>query len=397
MQVRLLAVFVPVLAASPLGWPRSRSGSFSVAPPVSAIAAFASDSPVASPTPGFVDRPPQFVVFSFDGGGSVDLWKEWRAAAKKTGAHFTFFVSGVYLLEREHKTAYIPPDHLAGRSAIGFLPVPKGRRPEPTLRALLAQIDAAHAEGHEIGTHFNGHWCGDGGVSEWDAEDWREEIDEFRSLFSHVSENNALDPPVTMTTTTAAIVGARSPCFDGDRREREAALASAGFRYDASRPGFPNEWPRRENEIWSFSITPLALPGVGHSVLATDYNLFAHDSGLTDVTPERAAAVERDAYSALMAAFDASYYGRRAPMVVGSHFEHWSHAAYARAIRHFARTVCRKEEVRCDSFEEVADWLDGVPAADLASYRRGRFPKRRRPVAVRAVRGVRTRRSPQTR
>src|SRR5439155_18309530 len=44
-------------------------------------------------------RPPQFVVVSFDGSGGDRLWPHWRSVARRAHARFTFFVSGVYLLD----------------------------------------------------------------------------------------------------------------------------------------------------------------------------------------------------------------------------------------------------------------------------------------------------------
>src|SRR5438874_5506688 len=92
-------------------------------------------------------RRPQFVVVSFDGSGGTQLWPYWRAVARQAHAHFTFFVSGVYLLDRAHSRLYRPPRHNPGRSDIGFAPSPE------VVRATLADIAAAYREGHEIGTH----------------------------------------------------------------------------------------------------------------------------------------------------------------------------------------------------------------------------------------------------
>src|SRR6266571_6743707 len=98
-------------------------------------------------------RPPQFVMVSFDGSGGTQLWPYWRAVARRAHAHFTFFVSGVYLLDWAHSTLYRPPRHAPGRSDIGFAPSPG------VVRGTLGQIAGAYLEGHEIGTHFNGHFC----------------------------------------------------------------------------------------------------------------------------------------------------------------------------------------------------------------------------------------------
>src|SRR4051794_17475546 len=59
--------------------------------------------------PPRAERPPQFVVTSFDGSGGARLWSYWRSVAKRAHARFTFFVSGVYLLDWAHHDAYAPP------------------------------------------------------------------------------------------------------------------------------------------------------------------------------------------------------------------------------------------------------------------------------------------------
>src|SRR5438046_617963 len=59
-------------------------------------------------------RPPQFVVVSFDGSGGERLWQYWRGVAREADAHFTFFVSGVYLLDWAHHDKYAPPEEPRG-------------------------------------------------------------------------------------------------------------------------------------------------------------------------------------------------------------------------------------------------------------------------------------------
>src|SRR5437016_1686490 len=65
-------------------------------------------------------RPPQFLVVSFDGSGGTELWPYWRLVARRAHARFTFFVSGVYLLDEARRTLYRPPEHRPGHSDIGF-------------------------------------------------------------------------------------------------------------------------------------------------------------------------------------------------------------------------------------------------------------------------------------
>jgi hypothetical protein len=120
------------------------------------------------PRPAAV-RPPQFLVVSFDGSGGVRLWPYWRSIARRAGAHFTFFVSGVYLLDRNRRDLYHPPRHPTGSSDIGFALREGGITSTASVRGMLEQMAAAYREGNEIATHFNGHFCSPyaGNVGEW--------------------------------------------------------------------------------------------------------------------------------------------------------------------------------------------------------------------------------------
>jgi hypothetical protein len=74
------------------------------------VAALGLDGRVQTPQA----RTPQFVVVSFDGSGGADMFEYWRAVARSVHAHFTFFVSGVYLVDWAHHDRYSPPRHASG-------------------------------------------------------------------------------------------------------------------------------------------------------------------------------------------------------------------------------------------------------------------------------------------
>ncbi|MGO4752716.1 hypothetical protein AB4212_29610, partial [Streptomyces sp. 2MCAF27] len=65
------------------------------------------------------DKPPQFVVFSWDGAGQdgQKLFSRFRAVAKKYDATMTYFLSGVYMLPAKKQDLYDPPRHSRGSSA----------------------------------------------------------------------------------------------------------------------------------------------------------------------------------------------------------------------------------------------------------------------------------------
>src|SRR5205814_1901595 len=85
-------------------------------------------------------RPPQFIVVSFDGSGGQKLWPYWRWVARRAHAHFTFLVSGVYLLDEARRALYHPPRHAAGRSDIGFAQAEGGEPARGVIRGMLRQM-----------------------------------------------------------------------------------------------------------------------------------------------------------------------------------------------------------------------------------------------------------------
>jgi hypothetical protein len=98
-------------------------------------------------------------------------------------------VSGVYLLDWQHHDAYAPPEEPRGDSAIGFAP------DRTWIAAMRRQIARGYLEGNEVGTHYNGHFCGPGGVSTWSALDWGRELDQFdRLLFRGTASFTTQDP-----------------------------------------------------------------------------------------------------------------------------------------------------------------------------------------------------------
>src|SRR6266566_2690486 len=148
-------------------------------------------------------RPPQFIVVSFDGSGGERMWSYWLSVARRARADFTFFVSGVYLVDWAHRMRYRPPGHESGTSAIGFA-LPSG---DLTVARTLRGIVAGYRDGNEIGTHFNGHFCGPGGVGDWTAADWRSELEQFYALLLHAGK---------LPFGRREIVGDRTPCLEGN-------------------------------------------------------------------------------------------------------------------------------------------------------------------------------------
>ena len=295
-------------------------------------------------------RPPQFLVVSFDGSGGIRLWPYWRAVARRAHAHFTFFVSGVYLVPEEQRMRYHAPRHRPGVSDIWFARPDLGFSAAEVVRRTRAQIAAAYREGNEIGTHFNGHFCEPyaGNVDRWNAEDWSSELDQFERFLFRGS----------LPFGPSEVVGERTPCLQGRLPVLYRVLARRGFLYDASAIAPAGSWPQRRLGIWSIPL--LEIPFLGHTfpVISMDYNLFANQTGGVSGPASLEPRIERETYLTMKATFRASYRGNRAPFVWGSHFETWNHWAYDRALRRFLLETCRLPDVRCVSYRELVVWLD---------------------------------------
>jgi hypothetical protein len=317
-------------------------------------------------------RPPQFVLVSFDGAGGVRLWPYWRFVARTVGAHFTFFASGVYLLDEAKRARYRPPRHGPGQSDIGFAQADRGLTAPQVVRRTLEHLSAAHREGHEIGTHYNGHFCApyDGHVGEWTAADWRAELIEFDRLVFRAGAG--------LPFGRHDVVGGRTPCLEGRLKTLYGVLARRGFRYDASQVAPLGQWPRRELGIWSIPLSEIPLAGHTFDVIAMDYNLFANQTEAVSAAPWRSRAIENEAFLTFRRAFVRSYFGNRGPLSIGNHFETWNHWAYNRALARFLAGVCRLREVRCVSHRELVDWLEAQPQRRLRRARSGRFPRLKR-------------------
>jgi hypothetical protein len=132
------------------------------------------------------------------------MWSYWLGVGRRAGAHFTFFVSGAYLLDWSHRMQYHPPREPAGSSAIGFAQAAGDLTVARTLRG----IREGYLAGDEIGTHFVGHFCGPGGVGGWTASDWRRELDQFFSLLFRRK----------LPFGRSEIVGDRTQCLEGNLR-----------------------------------------------------------------------------------------------------------------------------------------------------------------------------------
>lgn len=296
-----------------------------------------------------VDRP-QYIVISFDGAGPVGQWERSRALADETGAGFTYFLSCVYLLPQEKKALYKGPRHAAGRSNVGFA----SSREEVAAR--LDHIWAARGEGHEIASHGCGHF--DGG--DWTAAEWGAEFSAFTHILADAWRINDLEgePEGWRAFAETEVTGFRAPYLSVGGW-LDAALAAAGFAYDASRvsrgPQAPAAGPVAGPAAGKVDIFALPMIPEGprrKPVIAMDYNLYVRHSGGVE-RPEEAATYERRSIDAFRAAFEEQYRGARIPLQLGFHFTLMNDGAYWNALERFAREVCVMEQVRCVSYRTL--------------------------------------------
>ncbi|MFF4408951.1 hypothetical protein ACFY2W_31475 [Streptomyces sp. NPDC001262] len=364
-----------------LGW----GAVAAVAPAVAGCAAGLSDGPAAKPSirakprrigdgsaavvaeqpnqppppeqlePG--EKPPQFVVFSWDGAGEVGngLFPRFRELARNHGARMTFFLSGIYCLPEDRRHAYRPPNNPRGASDIGYLS-------DEHVKETLRNIRAAWLEGHEIGTHFNGHFCsGRGSVAHWEPEDWEWEIEQAVSFVTEWRTHTGFtDVEPLPFDYREELVGGRTPCL----LNQESLLPVArklGWRYDASNPGGEQIWPRKRHGIWDLPLQQIPFPGHSFEVLSMDYNILANQSknalhGRTDHYPNW----RQQATDSFISGFERAYETNRAPYFIGNHFEDWNGGIYMDAVEEALKHIAdeRHKDVRLVSFRQFVDWLD---------------------------------------
>ncbi|WP_189966619.1 hypothetical protein [Streptomyces violascens] len=299
--------------------------------------------------------PPQFVIFSWDGAGEVGngLFPRFLELARNHGAGMTFFLSGLYLLPESKKSLYKPPNNPVGASDIGYLT-------DEHVKETLKYTRQAWSEGHEIGTHFNGHFCaGSGSVANWTAAQWHNEIDQAVSFVTEWRTNTGwTDEAPLPFDYHKELVGGRTPCLLGQENLLPTAK-ERGWRYDASSPGGRQRWPDKREGVWDFPLQGIPFPGHSFEVLSMDYNMLANQSkNTTKGMPSRYPGWRAQATASYLAGFRRAYETNRAPFYIGNHFEEWNGGIYMDAVEEALKGMAGKEDVRLVSFRQFADWLD---------------------------------------
>lgn len=320
--------------------------------------------PVSVLKPG--EEPPQFVVMSFDGACEEPsgIFDRYLDLADDVDGSFTFNFGALCLLPRtDAKYTYQPPGRPAGSSDIGFA------RPE-WVGDRIRTLSAAYLDGHEIATHYLGHFCGPSGVNSWSTADWTSEIDQFNQLLRDWPLHN---PQVTdqeaLPFDSSVITGGRTPCLEGTRSQLYPALVAAGHTYESSNAG-TLVWPRKVPgfDLWDFPLQLIRVPDYGVSNLSMDYNfLVTQNGGNTQADPATCARIEESTYQSLMNAVRALHEGNRAPLFIGSHFNDWACGAYPNAFERFVRDAnAELPDVQFVSNQDLVRWLEAQTPETIA-------------------------------
>lgn len=293
-------------------------------------------------------RRPQFVLISFDGSWSLSMWDQTltfadRLRQNEKPIHFTYFISGVYFLSYADRFSYHAPGQEVGKSAIGFA------SNDADISKRIEKVNTAIRDGHEIGTHFNGHYDG----SMWSKEQWQSEFTQFYDLI--------FKPTHAFTINANDIHGGRTPVLGVNQNYYDVA-GEHGFTYDSSAVGKPGEWPRKTKQgFWEIPLANITYVPTGTNIISMDYNFYYKQTGAKDTllrdTPEWNEAY-RAMLDSFMKYFNDNYNGTRAPVVIGNHFSLWNDGVYWDALKQFATNVCGMPDVHCTTFSEAVRYLE---------------------------------------
>lgn len=312
---------------------------------------------------GAGEKPPQFVIFSFDGAGSHEKWQEFMAAAKPTDSRFVGFLTGIYLLSTEKKGAYQGPGHGAGKASIGF----GGTKEEIVLE--IDDLNQAFTAGHEIGTHYNGHFCSDNppGGDAWSTADWESELKQFMGFLTDYRELNGWGNEVPeLLVTPDDIKGGRTPCLEGVLDEMAPAWKKFGLTYDSSlstRTGIG--WPTKMQGVWEFEMPYVYSPGFGKTILAMDYN-FMCEVAACDQSRDVAETTRPKVRATYDYLYEQAFDGNRAPVLIANHFNNWNGNAYNQPALEFMKDTCGKPDTYCATYQDVIAWMELQDPAVLA-------------------------------
>jgi len=353
---------------------------------VSGLEAFANEKK-REPS-SFPGRPPQFVLFAFDGSLNLDFWRESTQFAETVATlntenqsqklRFTYFINPVYYLEAPYKSAYTTPGLNKPVSCIGW------SSPANSFADRIKATNKAFDLGHEIGSHANSH-CDQSGVDpdnpmhgkRWGESEWSSEFDQFNKIIFNLAEINKKSADVT-SFRQENIVGFRAPLL-AYTEGLWPTLKRFNFRYDTSKSAEPTYWPQKMTwGGWNMPLGEIKVAGTTKKTLSMDYNWFYFQSGgvsIPNMKPDQRAKLKKQVLDSYKYYFKTNYFGGRAPVQIGHHFSKWNDGIYWEAMQELAKFVCSRKEVHCVTMKEYGAWLDGLPPDIYAKYRSGKFDK----------------------
>lgn len=322
-------------------------------------------------------KPPQFVLFSFDGVGVSPNWDMFLDASRASNARFSALMTGLYFLTDTRTHHYRGPRHRPGESSLAF----GGTRREVVEQ--IRYLNRTWLDGHEMGTHYVGHFCA--GTrhpgKKWTSADWSHELDQFFSLMTQWRHHNAITSGPDLAFGPQEVKGGRTPCLEGSMKALFPALRKHGMTWDssmpASKPGV--YWPTKINGIWEFPIPYVWSPPLKQRQTALDYNFWYSVNKATHrpTDKRRIARVVTETYRYM---FTRAYHGNRAPLVIANHINDWNNNAFNPATAQFMRDTCTQPEVYCATYHDVIAWMELQDPHTLRHW------TRQPPVAVNAHR-----------
>ena len=303
------------------------------------------------------EKPPQFVMFSFDGAASKEHWDRVLPITRQAKAHVTGLLSGVYMMSDSQGPDYHGPGQDPGFSAIGF----GGSKQDVALR--INYLNDATAAGHEIGTHYNGHFCQgtEPSVGTWNTDQWNNELDQFFSIIDQArGQGFQLDPK--------NIRGGRTPCLEGDWKAAFPAMKSHGIVYDTSHVSLGVTWPTVVDGVYEFPLPEVKVPALNKQAVMMDFNLWYALNGAKE-QPERAAEFTSVVVDTYRSVYRAAFNGNRAPLTIGNHFNEWAGGAFSAAVEQFMGEVCVQKDTVCATYTEVIQWMQLQDPQVLAQLR----------------------------
>jgi hypothetical protein len=313
------------------------------------------------------EKPPQFVLFSFDGVGVSPQFHKFLDAADRSGARFTALMTGLYFLTDDARNHYRAPGRKPGEAAIGFGGSTKDVKAEVKL------LNRTWFDGHELGTHYVGHFCA--GTSypgrDWTTADWNHELDQFFSLMTNWRTNTGITDGPDLAFGPDVVRGGRTQCLEGSPASLFPALVKHSMTWDSSmpadRPGI--FWPKRIRGIWEFPIPYVYSPPLRARQTALDYNFWVTANGAAN-RPADAPRIRRIVRETYRSMYDRAYRGNRAPIVIANHFNTWSGDAFNPATRDFMSDVCGRPETICATYSDVIAWMEAQDPAVLTNLQR---------------------------